>query len=235
MSENASVQAWATPCARGTGRTSALSGPTRKVSAAKSDSLGRAEIEGASQAQDGECPCRLRRSSNARVPAIGEEIAVDGTDLAAFANGQRFLWRAGGNGNAIPTRTRVGATARARSSRNGGGYYGYRLHMAVCVRTGLPLARRAQTARHSDSLSVASLLDTLRTRGYRPQTRAMDKSYDHECVHGECESRSCHRSSHARTKGVQHPVAIFTHSPCCAHAPSICLPSKSATSRLVAT
>jgi hypothetical protein len=95
MSENASVQAWATPCARGTGRTSALSGPTRKVSAAKSDSLGRAEIEGASQAQDGECPCRLRRSSNARVPAIGEEIAVDGTDLAAFANGQRFLWRAG--------------------------------------------------------------------------------------------------------------------------------------------
>ena len=74
--------------------------------------------------------------------------------------------------------------------RRGGGFYGYKLQMAVCA-TGLPLAWRAETARHHESKFVAPLLDALHARGIRPETCAMDKGYDNSRVYAECEARDC--------------------------------------------
>jgi len=68
----------------------------------------------------------------------------------------------------------------------------YKLHAAVCVQTGLPLAWQVETAKDSESLFVAPLLDAVQARGYNPHTCAMDKGYDHERIHGECESRGVH-------------------------------------------
>ena len=45
----------------------------------------------------------------------------------------------------------------AVSTRKGGGFYGYKLHAAVCSRTGLPVAQRVETARAHE----ASLADDL--------------------------------------------------------------------------
>jgi Transposase DDE domain len=139
-----------------------------------------------------DCLDRIAASLQDAIPGIGGEIAIDGTDLAAFANGQKYLWRDGPERKRYSDPDASWGHRSAVSTRNGGGYYGYKLHAAVCVQTGLPLAWRAETAKHSESLFVASLLDAVQARGYTPQTCAMDKGYDHERIHGECETRNVH-------------------------------------------
>jgi Transposase DDE domain len=67
----------------------------------------------------------------------------------------------------------------AVSTRKGDGFYGYKLHLALCTRTGLPLAWRVETARRNESLYVAPLLDALDARRFRSGTCAMDKWRQH--------------------------------------------------------
>jgi hypothetical protein len=88
-------------------------------------------------------------------------------------------------------RMRPLAHRSAVSTRKGGGFYGYRVHAAVCSRTGLPLAWEVKTAREHESMSVAPLLNTLHARGFRPETAALDKGYDNTRVYAECEERGC--------------------------------------------
>jgi len=64
-----------------------------------------------------------------------------------------------------------------------------KIALLVCVRTGLPLAWRIETARRQESLYVAPLLDAIRARGFKPETCAMDKGYDNSRVYAECEER----------------------------------------------
>jgi transposase, IS5 family len=84
---------------------------------------------------------------------------------------------------------RVGGHRSAVSTRKGGGFYGYRVHAAVCARTGLPLAWQVRSAREHESLFVAALLDTLHHRGFAPETAALDMGYDNNRVYAECEER----------------------------------------------
>jgi hypothetical protein len=77
------------------------------------------------------------------------------------------------------------------STRGAGGFYGYKLQLAACTRTGLPLAWRVETARRNESLFVAPLLDAVRARGFRPATCAMDKAYDGTRVLDETCERDC--------------------------------------------
>jgi len=79
----------------------------------------------------------------------------------------------------------------AVSTRSGGGYYGYKLHLLACTRTGLPLAWQVETARRNESLFVAPLLDAARDRGFQPETCAMDKGYDNNRVMDETRERDC--------------------------------------------
>jgi transposase, IS5 family len=74
----------------------------------------------------------------------------------------------------------------AISTRRGGGFYGYRLHAAVCARTGLPLAWEVKTARAHETVSVPFLLDTLAARGFAPKTVALDKAYDNGPIYDAC-------------------------------------------------
>lgn len=56
----------------------------------------------------------------------------------------------------------------AISTRKGGGFYGYKLHAAVCTKTDLPLAWRVQTASDSEHEHMASLLNTVIGRAFTP-------------------------------------------------------------------
>ena len=47
------------------------------------------------------------------------------------------------------------------------------------------------TAHVHESNFPASLIDTLRARGFAPETCALDMGYDNERVYGECEGRDC--------------------------------------------
>ncbi len=73
--------------------------------------------------------------------------------------------------------------------RKGGGFYGYRVHTAVCAVTGLPLAWEVKTARAHETTAVLSLLDALRARGFTSETVAMDKGYDNGAMHDACAER----------------------------------------------
>jgi DDE family transposase len=122
---------------------------------------------------------------------FGRDVAIDASDLPAFANGQRYVSKNGPERERFSDPDASWGHRSAISTRKGGGFYGYKLHAAVCTLTGLPLAWRVETARRHESLYVAPLLDALHARGFTPETCAMDKGYDNERVHAECEERGC--------------------------------------------
>jgi hypothetical protein len=153
------------------------------------------------------CAASLR----AQHPDFGRDVAIDASDLPAFANGQRYV-RDGG-----PERKRfsdMGASWGHRSSvstRAAGSFYGYKIHAAVCVATGLPLAWQIESARRQESNFIAPLLDVARARGFKPKTCAMDKAYDNTRVYAECEHRGVAPVIPLRgAKGKQMVVPITT-------------------------
>lgn len=130
---------------------------------------------------------RLRDES----PGMGENIAIDASDMPAYANGQRFVSKGGrerGDDEFSDPDASWGHRS-AVSTRKGGGFYGYRLHMAVDTATDLPLAWSVETAKAHESTMVAPLLDKLGALGINPDTCAMGKGYDIERVYGECAER----------------------------------------------
>jgi len=124
-------------------------------------------------------------------PGIGENIAIDGSDLPAYANGQRFVSK-GGRERAPDEYSDPGASwghRSAVSTRKGGGYYGYKLQAAVDTATGLPLAWSVETAKDHEASFALPLLDATLARGFAVETCAMDKGYDIPRLYGECEDR----------------------------------------------
>jgi hypothetical protein len=109
--------------------------------------------------------------------------------MSAYANGQRYLYNNGPERKTYSDPDASWGHRSAVSTRKGGGFYGYKLHLAACTRTGLPLAWRVGTARRNESLYVAPLLDALNARGFRVETCAMDRGYDNNRVFAETVER----------------------------------------------
>jgi hypothetical protein len=133
------------------------------------------------------CAAALREQH----PDFGRDVAIDASDLPAFANGQRYVSKGGKERERFSDPDASWGHRSAVSTRKGGGFYGYKIHAAVCARTGLPLAWQIETARRQESNFVAPLLDAIRARGIQPETVAMDKGYDNTRVYAECEERGC--------------------------------------------
>lgn len=138
-----------------------------------------------------DCLGRVAGALASELPDYGKDIAIDATDLPAFANGQRYVSKNGPKRERFSDPEASWGHRSAVSTRKGGGFYGYKLHAAVCTRTGLPVAWRVETARRNESLYVAPLLDAALGRGFRPETCAMDKGYDNNRVMDETRARSC--------------------------------------------
>jgi hypothetical protein len=133
------------------------------------------------------CAAALR----AEYPDIGRDVAIDASDMPAFANGQRYVSQGGKERERFSDPDASWGHRSAISTRKGGGYYGYKLQAAVCTATGLPLAWQVETARRHESNFVAPLIDALHARGFQPETVAMDKGYDNTRVYAEVEARGC--------------------------------------------
>jgi hypothetical protein len=133
------------------------------------------------------CAASLR----AQYPDLGKDVAIDASDMPAFANGQRYVSQGGPERERFSDPDASWGHRSAVSTRKGGGFYGFKLQLAVCTKTGLPLTWRTETARHHESKFVAPLLDALHARGFTPETCAMDKGYDNTRVYAECEARNC--------------------------------------------
>lgn len=136
------------------------------------------------------CIDALAVSLREQFPEMGKDVAIDASDLPAWANGQRFLYNHGPERQAYSDPDASWGHRSAISTRKGGGFYGYKIQMAVCTSTGLPLAWQVETARHHESTFVAPLLDAVVARGYVPRTCAMDKGYDNSRIYAECAERN---------------------------------------------
>jgi len=122
-------------------------------------------------------------------PQMGTDVAIDGSDLPAYANGQRFLSRNGPERKTYSDPDASWGHRSAVSTRKGGGYYGYKVHAAVCVVTGLPLAWSVQTAKDAETTFALGLIDAVRARGFNVRNAIMDKGYDNGPIHDGCNQR----------------------------------------------
>ncbi|MCY4086080.1 MAG: transposase [Actinomycetia bacterium] len=119
-------------------------------------------------------------------PELGRDVAIDSTDLAAYANGQRYKYRGGPEREAFSDPDASWGHRSAVSTRKGGGFYGYKLHLAACSRTGLPLAWEIGSAKDADMRIAGPVLDRLDAS---PETVAMDAGYDYRSVYDACKQR----------------------------------------------
>ncbi|MCA1698421.1 MAG: hypothetical protein LC790_05750, partial [Actinobacteria bacterium] len=95
-----------------------------------------------------------------KMPEMGQDVCIHASDLPAYANGQRYVSKGGRERERFSDPDASWGHRSAVSTRKGGGFYGYRIHAAVCSRTGLPLAWNAATAKTRESTFVAALIGT---------------------------------------------------------------------------
>jgi hypothetical protein len=136
-----------------------------------------------------DCLDRVTAALQAAVPEYGRNVAIDASDLPAYANGQRYISKNGPEREKFSDPDASWGHRSAVSTRKGGGFYGFKIHAATCANTELPVAWRIETARRHESLFVAPLLDAARVRGFQPETCAMDKGYDNRRVLDETRER----------------------------------------------
>ena len=156
----------------------------------------------------------------AKLPLYGRDLAIDASDMPAYANGQRYVWKGGPERNWHTDPDASWGHRSAVATRRGGGFYGFRLHAAVCTATDLPVAWTVETAKAHETLSVSPLIDTAMRRGAMAATAALDKGYDNNRVYAECMERDClpviplrqtpdvKRGAH-RPPGCRHGVWTF--------------------------
>lgn len=126
-----------------------------------------------------------------KLPSYGTDLAIDASDMPAYANGQRYVYEGGPERNWHTDPDASWGHRSAVSTRKGGGFYGYRLHAAVCAATDLPIAWTVETGKANETPFVAPLIDTARRRGAMAATAALDKGYDNNRVYAECMERDC--------------------------------------------
>jgi len=122
------------------------------------------------------CVSRVIAELHKRLPDYGRDIAIDASDMPAYANGQRYLYNHGPERERFSDPDASWGHRSAVSTRRGGGFYGFKLQAAVCTKTGLPVAWQVETARANESrfVVVCSTLHALvasRSRRWRPTRR----------------------------------------------------------------
>jgi hypothetical protein len=136
------------------------------------------------------CLDRVTQALHAEHPDMGRDVAIDGSDMPAYANGQRYVSKNGPEREKFSDPDASWGHRSAVSTRKGGGFYGYKVHAAVCTATGLPLAWTVETARDAEQTFALGLIDAAKARGFDPATAIMDKGYDTGPIHDGCMDRS---------------------------------------------
>jgi hypothetical protein len=132
---------------------------------------------------------RLHTALREQFPALGCEIAGDATDLVAWSNGMRYLWKGGPERARYSDEDASWGHRSAVSTRKGGSYFGHKLHVLVDVPAELPLAWEVRTGADNESPIAMKLLDAIIANGFEPRSLALDKGYDSNANHDGCEAR----------------------------------------------
>jgi hypothetical protein len=121
------------------------------------------------------------RDSN---PNMGRDVAIDASDLPAYANGHRHMHDGSERVSSDPDAS--WGHRSAVGTRGKGGFYGFKIDAAVDVATGLPLAWDVRTAKDAEQNYALSLIRRTQERGFKISTAIMDKGYDSGHIHGWC-------------------------------------------------
>jgi transposase, IS5 family len=138
------------------------------------------------------CLDRVTAALHEQMPELGTAVAIDASDMPAYANGQRYLYKGGPGRKTYSDPDASWGHRSAVSTRAAGSFYGYKLHQAVDAETGLPLAWRVETAKDAESTFALPLLESVKARGFRPEVAVMDMGYDLGPVYEGFEARGCH-------------------------------------------
>ncbi len=125
-----------------------------------------------------------------KLPTYERDLAIDASDIPAYASGYNRLPDGQERKRLSDTDASWGRRS-AISVRKGGAFYGFKLHLAACANTGLPVSWRVETAAQGESPLAASLIDEAHRRGAIADTAAMDKGYDSGPLHEACAERHC--------------------------------------------
>ena len=120
------------------------------------------------------CIARVLKELKKRNPVLGWDVAIDASDMPAYANGQRYRYKGGPEREKFSDPDASWGHRSAVSTRKGGGFYGYRLHMAVCSKTDLPLAWKRGDGQHEripDRRAAAGQAQGLRLQSRDVRTR----------------------------------------------------------------
>ena len=120
------------------------------------------------------CIGRVTAALRGKLPEYGQDVAIDASDLPAYANGQKYKYKGGPERTSFSDPDASWGHRSAVSTRKGGGFYGYKLHMAACSQTDLPLAWDVRPANEADITTAPDILDRLTEMGFTPETVAMD-------------------------------------------------------------
>jgi Transposase DDE domain len=159
------------------------------------------------------CFQAMAASLRAELPEYGQDVAIDASDMPAFANGQRYVSEGGPERERFSDPDASWGHRSAVSTRKGGGFYGYKIDAAVCARTELPVAWQVRTASIAELHAVPSLLDAATARGFSPRTMIADKGYDYGPVHESCHERNVLPIIARRRFANERP----TETPSCEH------------------
>lgn len=142
-----------------------------------------------------DCSDQILASLKKHHPEMGENIAIDGSAIHAYANGHRTVSRGGRertSGEFSDPDASWGHQSATSTEGRGRSIYGHKLHMAVDVATDLPIAWHVSTAKAYEPRFAPTLLDEARRRGFAATTCSMDKGYDVEAIYSDFEDRNCH-------------------------------------------
>jgi Transposase domain (DUF772)/Transposase DDE domain len=120
------------------------------------------------------CLDRVTAALHEQIPELGATVAIDASDLPAFANGQRYLYKGGPERKRYADPDASWGHRSAVSTRAAGSFYGFKWHGVVCASTGLPLAWRVETAKAAEASFAVPLLDAVKARGFRPEVAVLD-------------------------------------------------------------
>lgn len=105
-----------------------------------------------------DCIAAVLTSLRTELPDLGTDVAIDGSDLPAYANGQRFVSKGGRERERFSDPDASWGHRSAVSTRKGGRFYGFKLHAAVCARTELPVAWDVRSAKDAEVPVLPELL-----------------------------------------------------------------------------
>jgi hypothetical protein len=162
-----------------------------------------------------DCLDRILAALHERFPKMGSEVAIDASDLPAYANGQRLVSKHGPKRERFSDPDASWGHRSAVSTRKGGGFYGYKVHASVCAITGLPIAWTVETASAAEANFALPLIDSAQSRGFPVKIAIMDKGYDNEPIHQGCMDRSIAPVTALRE--TQRVKRGEHKAPCCRH------------------